>query len=453
MKTSHGIPRALLIAGAAFFALAPVLAAGEAAVGTDKASDQAKEGACLDEAGHGAGAKTCENCTADGVWKAFVEHLKKIGREDLIPREESHEDSHDGAGAEAADAEKAPVRHDHQGKDPIRGVLFQASKEFVNLDALFKEADGKPLAGADLEKARGLIDKLRAGSLAREPAPGARDPFLGAYADYHAMLLDLEAGKHEAARAALESLYRSHHFLPKREVHRHLARAYRGIGDDTLAILEIQFFLLEVPEENEADRMWAKEELKKIREKEHEGPLHDSEQSMRSISTLLAGLDVSQGTVAKERRVEEVIYKTAKLLEQAAGKCQACGASASCSQCSGQCSATCKGSGPGSGQGMASGRGQGKGKSQNPGDGQGQGGANESKELAKAQGQAKLRDLTPDELEAWGRINDREVSRSLRELWDKVPASYRLMVIQYYRDITEPEAEAGPGDAAPSAEK
>ena len=54
-------------------------------------------------------------------------------------------------------------------------------------------------------------------------------------------------------------------------------------------------------------------------------------------------------------------------------------------------------------------------------------------------GDAKLRDATADERQAWGRINDRNVARSLRELWDKIPPSYRLMVTQYFRDITEPE--------------
>lgn len=51
---------------------------------------------------------------------------------------------------------------------------------------------------------------------------------------------------------------------------------------------------------------------------------------------------------------------------------------------------------------------------------------------------AHLRDASPEERDAWGRINDRQVARSLRELWDKIPSSYRLMVTQYFRDITEP---------------
>lgn len=54
----------------------------------------------------------------------------------------------------------------------------------------------------------------------------------------------------------------------------------------------------------------------------------------------------------------------------------------------------------------------------------------------------ELRDLTPEEKEAWGRINDRKVARSLSAIWDKVPRSYRLIVTQYFKDITDPETEA-----------
>jgi hypothetical protein len=66
-------------------------------------------------------------------------------------------------------------------------------------------------------------------------------------------------------------------------------------------------------------------------------------------------------------------------------------------------------------------------------------------------GDTKLRDATADERQAWGRINDRDVARSLKELWDKIPPSYRLMVTQYFRDITEPEKgnEKGPETSSP----
>jgi hypothetical protein len=83
--------------------------------------------------------------------------------------------------------------------------------------------------------------------------------------------------------------------------------------------------------------------------------------------------------------------------------------------------------------------GKGKKGGKNPADGEGS--ANESDEVATAQGQASLRDATPDEKDAWGKINDRDVSRSLRELWDKIPPSYRMAVIEYFKDITEEETD------------
>jgi hypothetical protein len=68
---------------------------------------------------------------------------------------------------------------------------------------------------------------------------------------------------------------------------------------------------------------------------------------------------------------------------------------------------------------------------------------------------SKLRDATPEELAAWGKINDRDVARSLRELWDKIPLAYRAMVTQYFADITagEPaEDEAKPDAVVPKPE-
>ena len=62
--------------------------------------------------------------------------------------------------------------------------------------------------------------------------------------------------------------------------------------------------------------------------------------------------------------------------------------------------------------------------------------------------EAHLRDASAAERDAWGRINDRDVARSLRELWDKIPPAYRLMVTQYFRDITEPDAGGAAGDEA-----
>jgi hypothetical protein len=265
----------------------------------------------------GAGAsrhpEKCESCQAGDIWKSFQDHLRASGREDLIPAEPPGDPTilpqEEETSPQGAEPPAPKPKVDLQATDPIRGILFRMSNDLVNLDALFQEAEGKPLEGKRLEKARKLVAAIRA----------SEDPFLRAYGDLHGARLDLAAGDHAGAVKTLDGLLKSCWFLPKREARRHLAAAYRGAGDDTLAILEIQFFLADLPPENEVDRTWAREELRQIREKDHKGPLHDSEASMRSISTLLAGLDVGEGTQAKSRRVEDVVDKVAKLLELLGG--------------------------------------------------------------------------------------------------------------------------------------
>jgi hypothetical protein len=37
----------------------------------------------------------------------------------------------------------------------------------------------------------------------------------------------------------------------------------------------------------------------------------------------------------------------------------------------------------------------------------------------------------------WGKINDREVRRSLQEVWGRMPTRYRKLVSQYYKDIND----------------
>jgi hypothetical protein len=249
----------------------------------------------------------CDSCNARDIWRGFLEHLVETGREDLAPAGALEAlKAEDEAAKERDEDEPPPPKVDFQATDPIRGVLFRVSKELVNLDALLVEAQGKPLEGADRERAAALVEKLRA----------ADDPYVKAYGDLHGARLDLDAGKAEEAAQALEKLVVSHRFLPKREARRLLARAHRARGDDTLALLELQFFLDDLPPGNEADRAWANDELRRIRETKHEGPLHDSGKSMKSISGLIEGLDVSDGTQAKERRVEDILQKVAKLLEQ-----------------------------------------------------------------------------------------------------------------------------------------
>jgi hypothetical protein len=373
----------------------------------------------------------CDGCNAQDVWHGFLDHLVETGRSDLAPPGalEALEASRAEAPKERSKDDPPAPKVDLQATDPIRGVLFRMSKDFVNLDALVTESQGKPLEGADREKAAALAEKLR----------GSEDPYLKAYGELHGARLDLDAGKADPAAGALEKLVESHHFLPKREARRLLSRAYRARGDDTLALLELQFFLEDLPAGNETDRAWARDELRRIRETKHEGPLHDSGKSMKSISGLIEGHEVGDGTQSKERRVEDILQKVAKLLEQKAARLSLSMAS----QSSSSSQKGAKGRKPG---GKSKDGKDGKGKDgRDPKDGDGKGKANdpsspnESDEVATAEGQASLRDATPDEKDAWGKINDRDVSRSLKELWDKIPPRYRMAVIEYFRDVGEEE--------------
>ena len=67
-------------------------------------------------------------------------------------------------------------------------------------------------------------------------------------------------------------------------------------------------------------------------------------------------------------------------------------------------------------------------------------------------GETALRDVDPGAIEAWGGINDRDVARSLRELWGKVPVSYRNLVTQYFRDISDLVTEKEAAGEKPSEE-
>lgn len=66
-------------------------------------------------------------------------------------------------------------------------------------------------------------------------------------------------------------------------------------------------------------------------------------------------------------------------------------------------------------------------------------GAKETRLDQDPSGETALREATAEEREAWGRINDRDVAKSLKEAWDKIPQTYRLMVTQYFRDLSDPE--------------
>ena len=52
-----------------------------------------------------------------------------------------------------------------------------------------------------------------------------------------------------------------------------------------------------------------------------------------------------------------------------------------------------------------------------------------------------MNDVGAKDREAWGKTNLRDVSTSLKGVWDKIPVTYRQLVTQYFRDISDLEPE------------
>lgn len=378
-----------------------------------------------------------EEQTPATVWEGFVEHLGSIGKSDLLPAAPGESDEP----SETQHTEHGHPLPDLSEGDPILGILFRLSNDLINLHALFTEEERAKLDStkwtARVEK---LVNRLRE----------EEDPYLKVYGEFFGARLALEREEFKEAAARFERLLQSPRFLPRGEAHRSLAEAYRGLGEETLAILELQFFLMDLPREATADRLWAQDELREIRE-HHEGPLHDCADRARSISTLIGMKKVGESTQGKQRQVEDILEKVAKLLENHAGRCQNCGQQ--CDKKTGQCKSACKmcgackgGSSSGSGNTAA---GKSAGQCPNPGcpsnngkgaaqGSQANGGPAQDTRMEEDQAvEPQIRDATEAEKEAWGRINDRDVARSLRRLWGKIPPSYRRLVAEYFKDITD----------------
>ena len=117
-----------------------------------------------------------------------------------------------------------------------------------------------------------------------------------------------------------------------------------------------------------------------------------------------------------------------------------------------------EGSGSGQGQKVASGKSAkaAGGKKGAQGDPKGAGNANVAQKSKVSKGKAKSGELhdPAQDADAWGKVNDREVAKSLLDLWGKVPPSYRKTVIQYFKDISglEPEPSPAPAPATPAPE-
>ena len=408
-----------------------------------------------------------DETSLEAIWSRFVQHLEASGHEDLIPAsafaEEEDSESHEGhdhfaEGAHAGHDHGEVVLPDLQKGDPVRGILFKLSKDLVVLDAWFEDAE---LAAKKGERR----DRKIAEMIARLEATG--DPWLASYGRSYAARQALEQKDVAKARELLESLVESKHFLDRANARRVLATAYREVGEETRAILELQFLLAEASPDATSDRVWAEGQLAEIREN-HDGPLHDCADRARSIGSLISVRRVDGETQGQQEDVEDILTKIADLLEDQANRCPSCQqpvsqktgqCKSSCSKCgeckAGQLAGAKPGQKPGSKPGQKPGQKPGSKPCPNgecPGEG----------ELAKKPGEPKgakpsdspaedtkladgkskdpaLRDRQLADQEAWGRINDRKVQASLREMWSKMPGHYRNLVSQYFSDLSDVE--------------
>ena len=371
-----------------------------------------------------AAAKPADEVTRLERWKAFREHIEKLGKKEMLP-----EESPDG---------RPP------SSNAIQGVLFRLSPELAAADDLL----GKDVP--DVAAARARLSKLA----------GSGDPYIGDAAKLLCARCDLAEKKHAEAAAGFEAILRSSRNLAAAEAHKGLALCYRGLGETTLEVLELRFVIGELPPEGSSDRAWAEGRLAEIR-RDHPGPMKDSEKRMKDISGRLADAGEAPAAAGGQAKVEEILVKVAKLLEDEAKRCpncgskeckpcKKCGACTATGQCAGQCQGNGQGQGQGKGQGQGQAKGQGDGKGQGSPKGPGKAGGAEKSEVAKGRTPStNLKESKASDADAWGNVNDRDVARSLQDLWGKVPPSYRKVVTQYFKDISGLEQEASPAPAAP----
>ncbi len=401
------------------------------------------------------------------LWERFLLHLKKEGHEELI----------DEMGLGDVDN---PV--DFTQGDPIRGTLFRISGDLLRLDTLFQKAAGSPLEGARRERALAAAESLRASD----------DPFLEVYGDYYQARLELEtaidwsaepapdenredadlaevveteealdpaesadaekieivkprikdAAALDRAKGLFLDLTESEYFLPQDEARRYLADIYLALDDSTLAILEWQLYLTELPRARQSERTAAKERIRQIREStQHPGPLRESVGRMRLVSGRLDKGDVTEPTQTEEVRLEDVLEKIAKLLEKAE---QAGSQSMSMQGQAGKRSQLTRGQRQRKRQSQQlqqlARNGQNQQNQQNQNNRQNR---DKQQHAGSKKGKTALNDLGAKDRETWGKTNLRDVSTSLKGVWDKIPVTYRQLVTQYFRDISDLEPEEG----------
>lgn len=226
-------------------------------------------------------AKPAEEVTRSERWKAFKAHIEKLGKKELLPEE--------------APGSRPPAT------DGMLGVLFRMHPDLAAVDDFITREP------PDVDRARARLEKIS----------GTEDPFLADYARLYGARCDLLEKKYPEAIAGFEAVVESSRNLAGAVAHKGLADCHRAQGETTLEVLELRFALLRMYAEDAADRAQAEARLAEIR-KEHQGPLADSEKRMGDLSKTLSGsAGDARETAEDQKKVEETLIKTAKLLEAA----------------------------------------------------------------------------------------------------------------------------------------
>jgi intein/homing endonuclease len=223
--------------------------------------------------------KPAEEVTRSERWKAFKAHVEKLGKKELLPEE--------------APGSKPPAT------DGMQGVLFRMYPDLAAIDDFLSREP------PDTTRARARLEKIS----------GTEDPFLADYARLYRARCDLVEKKYPESIAGFEAVVESSRNLAGAVAHKGLADCHRAQGETTLEVLELRFALLQMYVEDAAERAQVEARLAEIR-KDHKGPLADSEKRMGDLSKSLGGSKEDAEESAKEqKKVEETLIKTAKLLE------------------------------------------------------------------------------------------------------------------------------------------
>jgi tetratricopeptide (TPR) repeat protein len=222
--------------------------------------------------------KPAEEVTRSDRWKAFKANVEKLGKKDLLPEE--------------APESRPPAT------DGMQGVLLRMYPDLAAIDDFISREP------QDIAKARARLEKIAE----------IEDPFLADYARLYRARCDLAEKKYPEAMAGFEAVVDSSRNLAGAVAHKGLADCYRAQEETTFEVLELRFALLQMYVEDATDRAQVEARLAEIR-KDHKGPLADSEKRMGDVSKSLGGSKETEDAAKEQKKVEETLEKTAKLLE------------------------------------------------------------------------------------------------------------------------------------------